>query len=82
MFTAISVTSQCAGATSVRLTANCPPFFEMTEQPTRELDFIHQPASDADQALLLDVNVDLARHFVKDFSLTRRRPKSRIGLED
>src|SRR5207249_3842343 len=41
----------------------------------------HELARDADQALLFGVNPDLSRHFVKNFSLTGRRPEGRIRLK-
>src|SRR6266566_3601733 len=55
--------------------------FEMTEQTSGELNFVHELAPDADQTLLLGVDPNLARHFVKNLSLTRRRTEGRIRLE-
>ena len=58
-----------------------PALFEMPELPSCELNFVHELPIDADQALLLGVNPYLACHFVKDLSLTGRRPEGRIRLE-
>src|SRR5229473_5174071 len=55
--------------------------FEVPQQPSGKLNLVHELAIDADQALLLGVNQDLSRHFVKNLSLTGRRPEARIGLE-
>src|SRR6266699_3452265 len=49
-----------------------PALFEMPEQTSSELNFVHELAIDADQAMLLGINPDLARHFMKHLSLTRR----------
>src|SRR5215469_9358407 len=56
--------------------------FEVPQQPTGELNRVHDLAIDADQALLLRVNPDLARHFVKNLSLTGRRLEVGIGFKD
>src|SRR6266702_160786 len=55
--------------------------FEMTEQTSGELNFVHELAPDGDQMLLLGVDPNLARHFVKNLSLTRRRTEGRVRLE-
>src|SRR5713226_9013122 len=59
-----------------------PALFEVPQPSPSELDFIDELAVDAHQALLLGVNPDLARHFVKNLPLAGRRLEARIGLED
>jgi hypothetical protein len=54
----------------------------MPEQTSGELNFAHELATNADQALLLSVNPDLSCHFMKDFALSGWRPEARIGLKD
>ena len=55
--------------------------FEVSQQASGELNLVHKLAIDANQALLLGVDPDLARHFVKDLSFAGRRLEMRIGLK-
>src|SRR5229473_2082900 len=55
--------------------------FEVPQQSPSELDFIDELAVDAHQALLLGVNPDLARHFVRTFPSREGGWKRGLGLK-